>query len=433
MHSLWLETSPKLPRFPALDRDRETEVLIIGGGMAGVLCAYFLHQAGVDYLLLEAEEIGSGATQNTTAKLTSQHGLLYHKLTRSYGLDAARLYLEANQAALEQYRSLCQEMDCDFQAQDAYVYSLDRRDKLEKEVDALRALGFPAELAQDLPLPFPVAGAVRFPHQAQFHPLKFLSALSKGLRILEHSKVLELRPGAAATHQGVVRAKKIIVTTHFPFLNKHGSYYLKLYQHRSYVLALQGAPAFSGMYVDEAQDGLSFRHWGKLLLLGGGGHRTGKKGGGWAQLSSVAKRHFPQAKEVYRWAAQDCMPLDHLPYIGPYSRRTPELFVATGFQKWGMTTAMVAAQLLTDLIQGKDNPYAALFSPSRSLLPPQRGGHARAAAASLLTPTVPRCPHLGCALKYNPQEHSWDCPCHGSRFAKDGQLLDGPATGNLHR
>ena len=356
-----METSPKLPRFPALDRDRETEVLIIGGGMAGVLCAYFLHQAGVDYLLLEAEEIGSGVTQNTTAKLTSQHGLLYHKLTRSYGLDAARLYLEANQAALEQYRSLCQEMDCDFQAQDAYVYSLDRRDKLEKEVDALRALGFPAELAQDLPLPFPVTGAVRFPHQAQFHPLKFLSALSKGLRILEHSKVLELRPGAAATHQGVVRAKKIIVTTHFPFLNKHGSYYLKLYQHRSYVLALQGAPAFSGMYVDEAQDGLSFRHWGKLLLLGGGGHRTGKKGGGWAQLSSVAKRHFPQAKEVYRWAAQDCMPLDHLPYIGPYSRRTPELFVATGFQKWGMTTAMVAAQLLTDLIQGKDNPYAALF------------------------------------------------------------------------
>ena len=433
MHSLWLETSPKLPRFPALDRDRETEVLIIGGGMAGVLCAYFLHQAGVDYLLLEAEEIGSGVTQNTTAKLTSQHGLLYHKLTRSYGLDAARLYLEANQAALEQYRSLCQEMDCDFQAQDAYVYSLDRRDKLEKEVDALRALGFPAELAQDLPLPFPVAGAVRFPHQAQFHPLKFLSALSKGLRILEHSKVLELRPGAAATHQGVVRAKKIIVTTHFPFLNKHGSYYLKLYQHRSYVLALQGAPAFSGMYVDEAQDGLSFRHWGKLLLLGGGGHRTGKKGGGWAQLSSVAKRHFPQAKEVYRWAAQDCMPLDHLPYIGPYSRRTPELFVATGFQKWGMTTAMVAAQLLTDLIQGKDNPYAALFSPSRSMLHPQQAGHAQEATPRRHTPPHPPSPPPGGPPKNNPHEHTPHAPRPGPRFAKDGQLLDGPATGNLHR
>ena len=433
MRSLWLETSPKLPRFPALDQDKETEVLIIGGGMAGVLCAYFLHQAGVDYLLLEAETVGSGITQNTTAKLTSQHGLLYHQLKRVHGLEAARSYLEANQAALAQYRHLCQEMDCDFQEQDAYVYSLDRRDKLEQELDTLRALDFPAELALQLPLPFPVAGAVRFPHQAQFHPLKFRAALSKDLHILEHSKVLELRPGAATTHQGVVRAKKIIVTTHFPFLNKHGSYFLKLYQHRSYVLALQGAPSFPGMYVDEAQDGLSFRHWGNLLLLGGGGHRSGKQGGGWAQLTSVAQRHFPQAKEVYRWATQDCMPLDHLPYIGPYSRHTPALFVATGFQKWGMTSSMVAARVLTDLVQGKDNPYAALFSPSRSMLHPQLACNALEASANLLTPTVPRCPHRGCALKYNPQEHSWECPCHGSRFSQAGKLLDNPATGDLRR
>ena len=428
MHSLWLETSPKLPRFPALDRDRETEVLIIGGGMAGVLCAYFLHQAGVDYLLLEAEEIGSGVTQNTTAKLTSQHGLLYHKLTRSYGLDAARLYLEANQAALEQYRSLCQEMDCDFQAQDAYVYSLDRRDKLEKEVDALRALGFPAELAQDLPLPFPVAGAVRFPHQAQFHPLKFLAAIAKDLKIFEHTKVRELGPGRAVTTGGAVSADKIIIATHFPLLNKHGGYFLKLYQHRSYVLALENAPDVHGMYLDEDEKGLSFRNYRGMLLLGGGSHRTGKQGGGWRELEGFARKHYPDTQEAARWATQDCMTLDNVPYIGLYSRGTAGLYTATGFNKWGMTSSMAAAEVLTDLVLGRNSPYSGLFSPSRTMLRPQLAANALESALGLLTPTTPRCPHMGCALKYNAAEHSWDCPCHGSRFQEDGALIDNPAT-----
>ena len=426
MRSIWEQTA-RLPQFDALTGGVQTDVLIIGGGMAGILCAYFLEQAGVDYLLLEADRICGGVTGNTTAKITSQHGLIYSRLAREFGLEAARLYLEANEAALARYRSLCREIDCDFQEQDAYVYSLGRRDKLENEVAVLEQLGVPARLVSDLPLPIPAAGAVRFSGQAQFHPLRFIAAIARGLRIHEHTKVLSLRDGEAVTSGGTVRAGKVVAATHFPLLNRHGSYFLKLCQHRSYVLALRGAPELEGMYVDEAEDGLSLRSYHGLLLLGGGGHRTGKKGGGWAELSAVAQRAYPNAREAARWAAQDCMSLDGVPYIGQYSARTPGLFVAAGFNKWGMTSSMAAAMLLADLVRGRENPYAALFSPSRSILRPQLAANALEAAANLLTPTVPRCPHMGCALKYNRQEHSWDCPCHGSRFAQDGRLLDNPA------
>ena len=426
MRSIWEQTA-RLPQFDALTGGVQTDVLIIGGGMAGILCAYFLEQAGVDYLLLEADRICGGVTGNTTAKITSQHGLIYSRLAREFGLEAARLYLEANEAALARYRSLCREIDCDFQEQDAYVYSLGRRDKLENEVAVLEQLGVPARLVSDLPLPIPAAGAVRFPGQAQFHPLRFIAAIARGLRIHEHTKVLSLRDGEAVTSGGTVRAGKVVAATHFPLLNRHGSYFLKLCQHRSYVLALRGAPELEGMYVDEAEDGLSLRSYHGLLLLGGGSHRTGKKGGGWAELSAVAQRAYPNAREAARWATQDCMSLDGVPYIGQYSARTPGLFVAAGFNKWGMTSSMAAAMLLADLVRGRENPYAALFSPSRSILRPQLAANALEAAANLLTPTVPRCPHMGCALKYNRQEHSWDCPCHGSRFAQDGRLLDNPA------
>ncbi|MCI8870426.1 MAG: FAD-dependent oxidoreductase [Lawsonibacter sp.] len=429
MESVWRRTA-RLPSFPPLEGNAETEVLIVGGGMAGVLCAYFLKQAGVDCLLLEAETLGGGVTGNTTAKITSQHGLIYHKLTRSRGAEAARLYLELNQAALERFRALCRDMDCDFQEQDAFVYSRSR-DKLEREAAALNALGFPARLAGELPLPVPAAGAVCFPGQAQFHPLRFLAAIARGLPVHEHTKVLELAPGAAFTRRGTVRADRIILATHFPMLNKHGGYWLKLYQHRSYVLALRGAPAAGGMYVDEDERGLSFRDWGDLLLLGGGGHRTGKQGGGWAELAAFAKKHYPQAREAGRWAAQDCMSLDGIPYAGLYSSGTEGLYTAAGFNKWGMTSSMAAALVLADLVQGKENPYAGLLSPSRGMLRPQLAVNALEAAVSLLTPASPRCPHMGCALKYNPQEHSWDCPCHGSRFQEDGRLIDNPATDDL--
>ena len=212
----------------------------------------------------------------------------------------------------------------------------------------------------DLPLPFPTAGAVKFPRQAQFHPLKFAAAIAKDLPIFEHTKVLELAPRAARTSGGTVQAEAIIIATHFPLLNKHGGYFLKLYQHRSYVLALEGAPDVGGMFLDENETGLSFRNYAGQLLLGGGSHRTGKQGGGWRELEQFARRAYPEARITARWAAQDCMTLDGVPYIGQYSKGAAGLYVATGFQKWGMTSSMAAAMLLTDLVQDREGPKTAI-------------------------------------------------------------------------
>lgn len=426
MDSIWSQTA-RLPTFNPLRSDLKTDVLIIGGGMAGLLCAYKLTRAGVDCALAEAKSICGGITKNTTAKITSQHGLIYDKLIREFGVERARLYLEANQAALEEYRSLCRGADCDFEEKDAFVYSTDSRKKLERELKALDRLGFDAEFVEHVPLPLATVGAVKFKGQAQFHPLKFIAAIAGDLKIFEQTKVLELGPGKAVTGGGTISADKIIVATHFPLLNKHGGYFLKLYQHRSYVLALKHAPDVHGMYLDENERGLSFRNAGDLLLLGGGGHRTGRRGGCWKELEQFAARRCPNARETTRWAAQDCMTLDGVPYVGPYSKHTTGLYVAAGFNKWGMTSSMAAATVLTDLILGRNHPCAELFSPARTMLRPQLALNGLESVLGLLTPTVPRCPHMGCALKYNAAEDSWDCPCHGSRFGEDGTLIDNPA------
>ena len=432
MESIWTATS-HLPHFPPLWGEARTDVLIIGGGMAGLLCAHQLQQAGVKCAVAEAKTIAGGITKNTTAKITSQHGLVYQNLVKRFGYEKAGLYLEANQRALSAYRSLCQEIDCDFTEQDNFIYSQNDRQKLEEELAVLDTLGFQAEFAENLPLPFPTVGAVKFSHQAQFHPLKFLSAIAEDLTIYENTPVRQLAKGVAITANGRIYADTILVTTHFPFLNKHGSYFLKLYQQRSYALSLENAPQLTGMYLDEQENGLSFRSHNGALILGGGGHRTGKQGGNWRELEQFIQVHYPEATITHRWATQDCMSLDGIPYIGQYSARTPNLFVATGFNKWGMTTSMVAAQLLTDLITGKGSPYAEVFSPSRSMVHVQLGINAMESTKNLLSFSTKRCPHLGCALKWNPQERSWDCPCHGSRFEEDGTLIDNPATGDLKK
>lgn len=427
MTSIWQETTP--PRqFDRLNGSKHTEVLIIGGGIAGILCARKLKDAGVDCTIAEATQIGGGITQNTTAKITVQHGAIFHDLIERFGDEKASLYLEAQVHAAKEYAHVCRDIDCDYEMRDSYVYSLDDRKKIEREVTALNCLGIKADFSDAGDLPMATAGAVRVSDQAQFHPLKFLYAVSKGLSIFEHTKVLALKPHRAVTPHGNITYKKLIVATHFPLLNKHGGYFLKLYQHRSYVLALSGARAPDGMYVDEADTGLSFRTYGDLLLLGGGGHRTGKQGGCWKVLETFAKKHYPNAKIAGKWATQDCMTLDDVPYIGQYAKSTPDCYVATGFNKWGMTNAMVAADILCNLVQEKPNRYAEVFSPSRRIFRPQLAVNAFESTVGLLTPTAPRCPHLGCALKYNRAEHTWDCPCHGSRFTTDGELIDNPAT-----
>ncbi len=426
MESIWNKDS-KGKKFPTQQGDMKTDVLIIGGGMCGILCAYMLKNAGADCILAEENQILQGVTGRTTAKITLQHGLIYDEIMREYGNEKAYLYYESQTKALEEYKRLCGEED-DFAWCSAYVYTLKDRAAIEREAAALQKIGCKAQVCEKTELPFPVAGAVRIDNQAKFHPLKFARRIAGDLQIYENTKILAIQNNTAITEKGSISAKKIIVATHFPFLNKHGAYFLKLYQHRSYVLALKHADAPKGMYVDETEDGLSFRSHGDVLLLGGGSHRTGKKGGGWKELERVSQKYYPRAKEVARWATQDCMTLDGMPYIGQYAKTTPDLYVATGFNKWGMTSSMVAAKLLTDMVCGRKSVYEAVYSPSRTMLHPQLAANIVSSVKGLLTPTAPRCPHMGCALKYNREEHSWDCPCHGSRFDEKGRRMENPAT-----
>ena len=419
-----------MPAFPAQQGSARTDVLIIGGGIAGILCAHMLSQAGIEYMLVEEREICSGITENTTAKITAQHGMVFDGLLRRFGQERAKSYLQANLEAVELYRKLAGDVDCGFQEQNSYVYSEDE-EELQREMEALERLSYSAMLSRDIPLQVECAGAVGFQSQAQFHPLQFLGRIAKDLNIREHTVVRELRDCTAVTNGGRIKADRIIVATHFPFLNKHGSYFLKLYQQRSYVLALEQAQKLDGMYIGSEKNSLSFRNYEDMLLLGGGGHRTGKTGGNWAELKNFAQLHYLGAVARYQWATQDCITLDGLPYIGRYSGSTKGLYVITGFNKWGMTNAMAGAVLLRDLILGRENPYAHVVSPSRSILRPQLLVNGIESATNLLRFTKKRCPHLGCALQWNPQERSWDCPCHGSRFDAEGHRLNNPATGDL--
>ena len=426
MESIW--NNIEKPRFGSLQEDIKTDVLIIGGGMCGILCAYMLKNAGVDCVLAEADKICAGVTNGTTAKITFQHGLIYDKIIKKYGVEKAKLYYKSQKYAFDRLSEMASRIDDDFEICDSLVYSMDDRQEIESEAEALEKIGCKAEFCENTELPFDIAGAVKIENQANFHPLKFAYNIAKHLKIYENTKILGLKSGTAITNNGRIFAKKIIVATHFPFINKHGGYFIKMYQHRSYVLALKNATNIKDMYVDEKMDGLSFRSCGELLLLGGGSHRTGSPGGNWEELKKFSKKYYPDSQEVGRWATQDCMSLDSIPYIGKYSKSTSDLYVATGFNKWGMTSSMVSAILLKDMICEKKSEFEELYSPSRDIFHPQLAVNIFESFKGLMSLSAPRCPHLGCALKYNRQEHSWDCPCHGSRFEENGKLINNPAT-----
>ena len=430
MKSVWKSTE-EMPSFPKLEDDIKTDVLIVGGGMAGILTAFMLEKEGVDYILIESDRVCSGITGNTTAKITSQHGLIYGKLLKTYGEEYARMYWRSNEDAIENYRILCRDIPCDFEEKSNFVYSTGSNEMIITELNALNSLGIPASYIKETSLPFSVSGAVRFENQAQFNPMKFVSAVSKNLNILENTRAEEFGEGFVRTASGVITAKNIIVATHFPIINKHGAFFMKMHQSRSYVIALENAQNIDGMYLDEADSGFSFRNYGSLLLLGSGSHRTGKPSEGWQPLEDFARKYYPDSEIKYRWAAQDCMTLDGSAYIGRYANDAGGLYVATGFNKWGMTQSMVAARLLCDLITKKKNPYEEIYFPSRSVLHKQLFKNIIETGVNFLTFSKPRCPHLGCALKWNKYERSWDCPCHGSRFSEDGELLDNPSTDDI--
>lgn len=472
MESIWTAETEIRKREP-LAEDLETQAVVIGAGLAGMLTAYYLEQAGIQAVVLEADRIGSGQTKNTTAKITSQHGLVYDRLIRTFGHSMAKHYAQANEAAIEEYERLVLELgiDCDFVRCPAYLYSQEETVLLKRETEAAKRLGIIASFDTRSELPFPVAGVTKFEGQARFQPLKFLEKLGERVTVHEQTKALKVEGNQVITDRGRITAKHIVFAAHFPFANMPGYYFARMYQERSYVVALEGAGALEGMYLGIDPGGLSFRPQGELLLLGGGSHRTGlnKGGGKYEMLRSKAADLYPDCRESASWSAQDCVTLDGIPYIGCFSRREPEWYVATGFGKWGMTSSMAAAILLTDQICGRENPCGEVFSPQRlhpmtsakpfltegtyaavnllkqtfapprekldRLLPGQGGvveyngqkaGVYKAEDGQIFAVSV-KCPHMGCQLVWNPDEKSWDCPCHGSRFDYRGRLIDGPA------
>ncbi len=474
MESIWTENCLIKEREP-LKGNIEAEIAVIGAGLAGLLAASALQEAGHRTIVLEANRIASGQTRNTTAKITSQHGMIYRRLIDTVGKSKARQYAMANEAAVETYRRLIAEenIDCSFEERSAFVYGNDGKE-LEAEAEAASSLGLPASFVRETALPFPTAGAVRFAHQAQFHPLQFIDHIARPLTVYENTSALRVEDDQIETTGGQVRAKQIVFACHYPFVNFPGMYFARMHQERSYVLALESASRVDGMWIGSGEGAFSFRNYKDLLLLGGGGHRCGENraGGKYELLRKMAKSWFPDSREIAHWSAQDCVSADGIPYIGRYAESRPNWYVATGFHKWGMTSAMASAMLLRDLICGRENPYADVFAPDRFdaktltgiaaeggqavkglakelfQIPAERaaeipGGHGGVVLLhgekvgvyktedGRLYPVDIRCPHLGCQLEWNPDERSWDCPCHGSRFDRFGHLISGPAQEDL--
>lgn len=476
MKSVWSE-SYKFRKREALNKDIKTDVLVIGAGIAGILTAYMLKQKGRDVVLIDAAEIASGNTKNTTAKITSQHDLIYSKLITEFGEEKARQYAKANELAIKKYKEIIEDkrIECDFEEKPAYVYSLNEVDVLKEEVEAAKKLGIDAEFVQEANLPFKIKGAVKFNNQAQFNPLKFLKGISNELVIYENTRALEIKENLVVTSGGNITANNIVVATHYPIMNAPGYYFMKMHQERSYVLALENTSEIDGMYIDLNKEGYSFRTYNNLLLLGGISHRTGENedGGSYDELRKVAKRLYSKAKEKYYWSAQDCMTIDGIPYIGRYSSETPNIYVATGFNKWGMTSSMVSAMIISDMILEKENDFSEIFSPRRfdlSLsinniandlietaknfiaqkvyIPSSEIEHIKNGHGGIIEYNgekvgvyknkegkeffvSTKCTHLGCQLIWNADELTWDCPCHGSRFDYKGRLIGSPATKDL--
>lgn len=454
MKSIW-ESDLEIRERSTLPQNMSVQTVIIGGGMAGILTAYFLKKQGRHAILLEAKRIGSGQTKGTTAKITSQHGLCYDKLIRKVGREVARGYALANEQAIACYEQIIKEEEiaCYFEKCPAYLYTRDKakRQALQKEAEAASSLGIRAyfvEGSEMTELAFGVEAGVCFENQAQFHPLEFIKQLSQGLEIYEDTKVLSVKGHRVTTNRGRIDAENIVFATHYPFINLPGFYFLRQHQERSYVLALKEQKKLAGIYYGIDENGLSLRSAGNVLLLGGGNHRTGKCAcgsttRGYPYLRKMAQLYYPGKEEMAAWSAQDCMPHDDIPFIGKYSFFRPYWYVATGFQKWGMTSSMIAARIISNQLCGVDEPVRMnpkVFTPQRIhfrascvKLLIDIGESIRGLSKGMFVGKKHRCPHMGCRLEWNGQENSLDCPCHGSRFDANGELLDNPAQIDLQK
>jgi len=493
--SYWIASTQKTD-YMALNSDIKLDVAIIGGGMAGITSAYLLKKEGLKVAVIEADRILQGTTGHTTAKVTSQHGLIYNKIKSSMGEEKAGLYANANEFAINFIGSLVKEknIDCDFERESAYIYtgSDDYVQKIMDEADTASSLGIKASYIEKIPLPISVKCGVRFDNQAKFHPRKYLLALAKeipgdGCNIFEKTKVVDIKEGnpcQVITNEGKkVMASNVIIASHFPCYDGLGLYFARMYPERSYVLGIKIKDKFpGGMYINAEEPGRSLRSQrledGELILVGGESHKTGQGGPTmihYENLKNFAEQTFSVLDIPYRWSTQDYETMDGVPFAGHLTSDTPNIYVATGFGKWGMTNTTVSAMILRDLIVKGESPWEVVYTPSRStptattaknyivenlnvagqlikgkLSPIQGDVEIKNGKAKVIQVEGKRvgayrddkgklfmvdttCTHMGCELMWNDGEKTWDCPCHGSRFTYEGDIVEGPAHNRLNR
>ncbi len=483
----WRET--KVPTFNNLTHDLDVDVAIVGGGISGITTSYLLTQEGLKVALLDAGLLLNGTTGHTTAKITAQHDLIYAKHIAHLGVEQANLYYQANIEALDFIKKTIQteKIDCDFSMEDAYIYTCsdDYTKQIEEEARAYEKLGIDGYFLNHTLLPFPIKAAITMKNQAQFHPLKYLTPLVKkiieaGGQIFENTVAIDIETGdhpVIKTRDGhSVTCRHVISCSHFPFFDGGAFYFARMHAERSYVLGVKAKqPIPDGMYISAEEPKRSLRYTTidneTLLLVGGESHKAGQGSHmdkHYKALEQFAEETFGVASIPYRWSTQDLKTLDDIPYIGRMNHH-PNSFVATGYRKWGMTSSTVAAHLLRDLIMERENPYEELYSPSRFHADPsiknfviqtadmakhliggklgivfttpnilqnnegavvnidgkRAGGYRDNEGCLHLVDTT--CTHMGCEVNWNDGDKTWDCPCHGSRYSVDGDVLEGPA------
>ena len=418
--------------FPTLVKDIECDVLVIGGGICGVLCAYYLSKTGKRVVLLESDQLCSKKSLKTTATITAIEDINYFDLINTLGEEKARLYLESNLFALNEYRKLAKEIDFDFEECPSYKYSKEDNGEIELEVAAIKTLGYSCNIIDNIPLPIEIAKTLEFENQGQMNPTKLVNTLIEGLEIYENSRVIKIKNNIAYTRENKVVFENVIVCTGYPFLKLKGLFFMKMNQEKSHVIDVFNNYNLKGNGVGVKKDDIYFRNYKDRVILGASDCKTGYNCGGFDPIHKLIVTKYNIKKIKNKWINIDAMTLDGMPYIGLYTSFDENMYVATGFNMWGMTKAMLSAHIICDLINGKENRFSKLFSPARKMLFKPLLKNIGSAVKGLASFKRPRCKHLGCALNYNNLDQTYECPCHGSKYDKDGNIIETPTQKRIH-